>query len=119
MLPLPPSLQVGAGLKICLKAYLPVSEGGTKYVKPQGAWMLCICYAASLHIMALIRACHYIRPEQQDDRNVLKLGERLGISHLLIKWWALVFLWPVPGGLRVRSRAWMHEPAAASHPQAV
>jgi hypothetical protein len=111
---LPPALQVGAGLKICLKAYLPASEGGTKYVKPQGAWMLCICYAASLHIMALIRACHFIRFDQQDDRNVLKLGERLGISHLFIRWWVLVFLSPVPGGSWARrGHVWIREVVAA------
>jgi hypothetical protein len=89
---------VGAGLKICFKAYLPLDQGGTKYVKPQGAWILCVCYAASQQIMGLIRAVHYIRVGEQGDKDVLKLGERLGIRHLFITWWILIFLWPVPGG---------------------
>ncbi len=70
-------------------------------VHPAWAWLLCTCYAASLHLMALVRAMHYLKMWEESDRDapdIHLLGQRAGVRHLLVRWWLLVVLMPVPGG---------------------
>lgn len=89
-------LLTGAGLKIVLQAYVPVKYGGTDGMLAEGAWILCICYAASLHIMTLIRSAHYMKFDLDNEKNVYNIGAKLGINHLFITWWSVAYLWPIP-----------------------
>ncbi len=89
-------LLTGAGLKIVLRAYVPAKYGGTDGMLAEGAWILCVCYAASLHIMTLIRSTHYMKFDLDNEKNVYNIGAKLGINHLFITWWSVGYLWPIP-----------------------
>ncbi len=70
-------------------------------MRPAWAWLLCSCYSASLHLIALVRGCHYLllgeQPGSEEAPDIHLLGQRAGVKHLLRRWWLLVALMPVPG----------------------
>lgn len=56
--------------------------------------MLCTAYAASLHLLALIRAAHYF--SFQKDHSAVRSVEAAGVKGWWMAWWAGLLLWPLP-----------------------
>eukprot|EP00879_Flechtneria_rotunda_P011350 GHRR01011855.1.p1 GENE.GHRR01011855.1~~GHRR01011855.1.p1 ORF type:complete len:380 (+),score=62.77 GHRR01011855.1:1448-2587(+) len=56
--------------------------------------MLCVAYAASLHLMALIRAAHYFSLDP--SHSIVKFQQRQGVMHWWNAWWGVLWLWPIP-----------------------
>jgi hypothetical protein len=51
-------------------------------------------YAASLHLMALIRGTHYFSLDESHAVRVL--ATKLRINNYFITWWIFLLLWPLP-----------------------
>jgi len=60
----------------------------------QTTLMLCVSYAASLHLLALTRAAHYF--SLSTEHHTVRSVERAGVKGWWLGWWTMVLLWPVP-----------------------
>jgi hypothetical protein len=55
---------------------------------------VCTSYAASLHLLALIRAAHFF---SLDGRHkAVASVERAGVKRWWVAWWLMLWCWPLP-----------------------
>lgn len=63
-------------------------------LRVQTSLMLCVSYAASLHLLALTRAAHYFSFDE--EHRAVRSVARAGVKGWWLCWWAMVWLWPCP-----------------------